>query len=98
MKIKSLSVMLFVALCFTNCKKDWTCECTTTITRTYVPEAPYYKNSVTTNSSSIVYQKVRKSDVKVLCADAEKTYTSTFDNNGTSINVTQTDKSGCEIK
>ncbi len=85
MKKITLLAVAFVAITFASCKKDRTCECTYTQTGT---------TNVTSNTSTTVFKKIKKSDAKYFCTKQVNTSTYTSANTTTSNGYT----SDCKLK
>lgn len=83
MKKIILLAVAFATVSLVSCKKDRTCECTTTTTQT---------NGTTTtgNPSTTTYKKVKKSDATYMC---QKSTYKNVDDNGTYTSV-----SDCKLK
>jgi len=64
-KITVLSIGV-LAICFTSCKKDRTCTCTTTITAAA-------GGSFTGPAQSTTHKKIKKSAGHAICHDSEST-------------------------
>lgn len=62
MKKLTLLAIAVMAICFASCKKDYTCECTSTI------------NGVAYSSSSSNTGKMKKKDADSKCNEGDKTY------------------------
>ncbi len=95
--MKKIIVVASIGLfSLTACKKDYTCECTTTSTSSLNGEP----SPTSTDVSTVVLKDVSKKTVKNSseCMSYESTYTST---NGTGADLetwTSTDKTACTIK
>lgn len=95
---------LFMALsCLISiaCKKDRTCECTSSSSITSSDGQVYVMTPGTdaTTSSSIVYKNVKRSEMKSLCGDAKYINISSSSNsNGSSTTLTQETISKCHLK
>jgi len=84
---KSLLIAAVAGLALVSCKKDYTCECTTT------SNMPGFVTQTTTSSTG----KMKEADAESKCNEGDKTVTVPgFDANGNPVNYTAT--SGCEIK
>lgn len=94
--IFALTALVFIG---TACKKDVTCECTTTGTSVYSDNQGYSSSTVNEpTSTTITYKKVKKSKLKTLCGDNKYSSTSTSNNSGTTSNSNYTSETKCEIK
>lgn len=82
-KIVYLASFAIIAISFASCKKDRTCECTSTYTSTN-------GNTTDVSTSSTVIKKIKKSEAKKLCQ--KQTFTNTSNGN---TNVSTDD---CKLK
>jgi hypothetical protein len=104
MKTKITLVATLVALSFTACKKDRTCECTETQSQTST-QPGFQANPIPASKSSVKYTKIKKNNVlATTCVSREYKFERTekvFDNTNnilTDYIVTTTIKSDCQLK
>lgn len=84
---KILLIAAVAGFAMTSCKKDYTCECTTSST------APGF----TTVTASGTTGKMKKADAEAKCNEGDKTYTLPgINSNGDPVTYNYT--SACEIK
>lgn len=81
------------------CKKDYTCECTSTTTSTVVNS----NGSSTSNTSepdvrTITYKKVKKSDLRVYCGSSTHENSSTQSQSGQTNSSSYKTETKCTIK
>jgi len=90
--ILTMSILLFVGVA---CKKERTCECTTTSSSSFT-DANGVTNTTTNEpqKTTVVYKDVKKSDLETTCGDSK--YDSK-NSNGQTTN-TYVSETKCEIK
>ncbi|PBQ33169.1 hypothetical protein CNR22_15765 [Sphingobacteriaceae bacterium] len=99
MKKQLIFALTTLVLIGTSCKKEVTCECTTTGTSVYTDSQGYSYSSVNDPTTTTkTYDKVKKSKLKTLCGDNKYSSTSTSNNAGSTNNSTYTSETKCEIK
>lgn len=103
MKNKTIMAVAMAGLAFASCKKDRTCECTSTGSgaSSYTQTGGTTSTNTYTNpeeKSTTVYKKAKKSDLKTICGDQKYTDSNSFTNvNGTG-NSTSTTDVKCKLK
>lgn len=102
--MKKLILLAAIAgIAFVSCKKDRTCECTSsTISRTST-QPGYTFTSQPATTSSTKYSKIKKKNVLAqICVTQEetRTYNQSSFNGTTTVNyvVTEVNKNECELK
>jgi hypothetical protein len=104
MKTKITLVATLVALSFTACKKDRTCECTETQSQTSA-QPGFQANPIPPSKSSVKYTNIKKNNVlATTCVSREYKFERTekvYDNSNntfTDYAVITTIKSDCKLK
>jgi hypothetical protein len=99
MKKTTITALAIAGFIFASCKKDRTCECTVTRTNGSSGGTVYFGSPDVSSTTTTVYKKVKKSDMKALCADTKNYYESISRNpNGSTTVVTQLFESKCKLK
>lgn len=96
------TALIFIAsfgIFFTSCKKEYTCECTTTSLNSTVNGVPQQTGSAKKVSIRGI-SKTSKKNAKAICGNSTDTYTNTYydSQSGTSYNSTSTETTKCKLK
>jgi hypothetical protein len=95
MKKNILFLTALTAFCFTSCKKDRSCTCTTSSPTVHTVVVDWQTSPTTTSTSTVgggensditIYNKVKKSDAKKACISSGYENTTTTTNSGTTYN------------
>lgn len=99
MNLKLIIAAVTLTSVFTACKKDLTCECTTTNSSSFTDaQGVYTSYESDPQTTTTTYKEVKKSKLGTVCGDSVQESNSTNTNNGSTTYNSHKSETKCQIK
>lgn len=105
MKNAKLILAVFVLICLiAACKKDYTCECTTTITERDIRTDDHgnvrfdWDTTYVSKTNTTVYKKMKKSTMKRVCGNYSSDYKISTPSSSPLQTITNIQETKCQVK